>query len=266
VAWTDSDLVEEVGGTAVGGAPSSDARRMARRSGGLPARASVQPGTVVLFSDVVCGWATVALHRFRRARERLDPGAQIRIDHRPFLLEVVNSAPVSRSLVDAETAVLGALEPDVGWTPWQGPADAWPVSSLPANEAVQAAKLQGLAASEELDWALRMAFFRDSVCITLHHEIERIARDCASVDADRLLDDLERGVAKVQMWNDHRAHEDDVDGSPHFFLADGGDFHNPGVEFHWNGEPGRGYPVLDDDRSDAMEQLLERALLGLGSD
>ncbi len=31
---------------------------------------TVQPGIVVVYADVVWGWATVALHRFYRARER----------------------------------------------------------------------------------------------------------------------------------------------------------------------------------------------------
>jgi hypothetical protein len=31
---------------------------------------TVRPGTVMVFTDVVCGWSTVSLHRFYEARER----------------------------------------------------------------------------------------------------------------------------------------------------------------------------------------------------
>jgi hypothetical protein len=42
-------------------------------------------------------------------------------------------------MLDAEIPVVGRLEPGVGMSPWQGEPSAWPVTSLPANEAVHAA-------------------------------------------------------------------------------------------------------------------------------
>lgn len=257
-----TDLVEATGATAVGGEPIAtveEAAELAGRSSG-GTRPRVEPGTICLFSDVVCGWATVTLSRFRRARSELDPDARVRIDHRPFLLEDLNRSAVPKRSLDAQIPVLGSLEPDLGWSEWQGPPHTWPASSLLANEAVQAAKRQGLAAAEELDWALRMAFFRDSVCIALHHEVEAVARACPSVDADRLMGDLERGTARAVVWAEHRDHREVVEGSPHVFLADGSDAHNPGVEFHWNGDPGRGFPVIDADDPSAVADLLERSL------
>ncbi len=41
-------------------------------------------------------------------------------------------------------------------------------------------------AAEQLDMALRLAFFRDSRCISLHHEILDIASGCDRVDTDAL--------------------------------------------------------------------------------
>lgn len=52
---------------------------------------------------------------------------------------------------------------------------------------------------------------------------------------------------------------DDVQGSPHFFLADGSDVHNPGIELHWEGEPGSGFPVVDTDDPSAIDELVRRA-------
>ena len=82
----------------------------------------VQPGTVVVFTDVVCGWATLALHRFYAAREKAGLTDAVRVDHQLFLLEDVNEFPIPKRLLDSEIPVVGALAPDFGWQPWQGDA------------------------------------------------------------------------------------------------------------------------------------------------
>ena len=37
---------------------------------------------------------------------------------------------------------------------------------------------------------------------------------------------------------------DPVKGSPHVFLPDGSDVHNPGIDFEWHGEHGKGFSVV----------------------
>lgn len=74
----------------------------------------VKPGTVVLFSDVVCGWATVALHRFYQARERAGLSDALHVDHQLYLLEDVNRFPIPKRFLDSEIPVVGALAPDFG--------------------------------------------------------------------------------------------------------------------------------------------------------
>ncbi|WP_305091594.1 DsbA family protein [Prescottella sp. R16] len=219
----------------------------------------VEPGTVVLYTDVVCGWATVALHRFYRERERAGLTDAVRVEHRLFSLEDVDRRPVPKPLVDGELATLGALEPDIGWTPWQQDPSWWPGTSLPANEAVHAAKLQSLAAAEELDMAIRLAFFRDSRPIHLVYELYEIAATCRHVDVDALAENLDEGTARATMMRDYRTRGDRVQGSPHFFLADGSDVHNPGVELHWAGAPGEGFPVVDSDDPTVTSDLVRRA-------
>jgi predicted DsbA family dithiol-disulfide isomerase len=220
---------------------------------------TVRPGTIVLFSDVVCGWATVALHRFYRARERAGLTDQVRVDHQLFLLEDVNRFPIPKRFLDSETPVVGSLEPAFGWKPWQGDASTWPITALLSNEAVHAAKRQSPQAAEELDMAIRHAFFTDSRPISLLHELVDVARNCRSVDADVLQRDLDEGTARADMMRTYRQHVGDVQGSPHFFLADGSDVHNPGVELHWEGEPGAGFPVVDKDDPAVYDQLVKQA-------
>ena len=132
---------------------------------------------------------------------------------------------------------------------------------LPANEAVRAAKAQSAAAAEQLDMALRLAFFRDSRCISMLHEVVDVACGCDAVDADALVAALEDGRARGPMMADHRAHADEVRGSPHFFLADGSDVHNPGIRLHWEDA---GYPVVDADDPGVYEDLVRRAADAVG--
>lgn len=220
---------------------------------------NVKDGTVVVYTDVVCAWATVALHRFYRARERLGLTEAVRVDHRLFLLEDINRFPIPKRYLDSEFPVVGSLEPELGWKPWQQDVDAWPVTSLLANEAVHAAKSQSLAAAEELDMALRLAFFRDSRTISMLHEILDIAADCATVDVDALGVALDDGRARGAMMADYRENRDNVTGSPHFFLSNGTDVHNPGIALHWEGKAGAGFPVVDQDDRSAIDELVERA-------
>src|SRR3954447_1862026 len=217
----------------------------------------VAPGTVALYTDMVCAWSTVALHRFYAARSRLGMDDDLRVDLRLFLLEDVNRFAIPERMLDAEIPVVGELEPTLGMTPWQAERSAWPVTSLPANEAVHAAAMQSPAAAEQLDMALRLGFFRGSRCISMLHEVADVARGCHAVDAAAVAAALDDGRARGPMMADYRSHRDDVQGSPHFFLADGSEEHNPGVAMHPD-EAG-GSPVVDSDAPTVYDDLVRRA-------
>lgn len=235
---------------------------MTARSPGTPSgmpSIRVDPGTVALYSDVGCAWATVAVHRFHEARRRLGLEGEVHLDHRLFSLEDVNHEPLSKPTFDGELAALGALAPEFGFQVWQGDPSTWPVSTLLAAEAVHAAKEQGLAASEALDLALRRALFAQSRCITMLHEILDVAAECPDVDEAALGDALESGRARGPMLRQARGDVDTVDGSPHFFLPDGSDWHNPGVELEWKGDPGVGIALIEHDDASAYDDLLQRA-------
>src|SRR5688572_18950011 len=154
---------------------------------------TVAPGTVVVWSDIGCPWATLAVHRLLTTRARLGLDGRVRLDHRAFPLELFNERPTPRKVLAAEVPVVGACAPDLGWQLWQAPENEWPVTTLPALEAVQAAKEQGLEASEQLDHALRRAFFVESRCISMRHVIVDAAAGCPAVDVDVLRKALDEG-------------------------------------------------------------------------
>jgi predicted DsbA family dithiol-disulfide isomerase len=220
----------------------------------------VASGTVVLFADISCPWAHAAVYRWRAARDRLGLTDALELDVRAFPLELINEESTPRRTVETEIPVVGGMEPEAGWQVWQGPSDDWPVTTLPALEAVYAAKRQGLAASADLDRALRLALFRDSRNISMHHEIVEVAASVPRLDADALAELLEQGEAKSEIFDDFEvARGNRVQGSPHFFLPDGTDEHNPGVTVSWEGEHGEGFPVVSNDEVSIYDSLLERA-------
>lgn len=225
-----------------------------------PVDATPQPGTIVVWSDLACPWAHVAVARLHRVREELGLVGEVVLDHRAFPLEVLNVRPTPKLILDAEVPVTGALEPGAGWAMWQRPAWEYPGTVLLALEAVQAAKEQSLRASEALDRALRVALFGQSRPIGLRHEVLDVAEGCRAVDAGVLAKCLDDGRARRTLMDQaEKAAGGRVQGSPHLFLPDGSDVHNPGVEMHWEGEKGRGFPVIDADDPSVYAGLLHRA-------
>ncbi len=221
----------------------------------------VAPGTIVVYADIGCPWSHLAVHRLLATREEMGLNNEVVLDHRVFALELVNDEPTPKRTLDAEIPVLGALDPDAGWQMWQGDDWGWPSTVLPAMEAVQAAKEQGLRAAEQLDRALRVAFFGESRSIALPHVILEVATGCPAVDVDALAAALDDGRARRAVLEQHRLAEaaDEVNGSPHVFLSDGTAWHNPGIEMHWQGEQGRGFPVVTTYDPNVYGDLLVRA-------
>lgn len=201
-----------------------------------------------------CPWATLAAWRWHEACGRA--GVDVPLDHRAFPLELLNERPTPKLTLDAEVPVVGALAPSFGFRVWSAPAHEWPVTTLPALAAVQSAKSQSLALSTALDLALRRALFAESRCISMRHVVLDVAAAVDGLDVDRL--DLPAGERAV-LEHLEVARTEEVQGSPHLFVHGDG-VHNPGIELHWEGEPGEGgYPVVDVDDPSVWDSLVSRA-------
>ncbi len=225
------------------------------------ARLPLSHDTITVFTDLNCSFAHLAVHRLHQARRRLGLEGRIWFDHRAFPLELFNRTVNERPGVDSEVSVVGALEPDAGWRLWQGPDWTYPVTTLPPLEAVQAAKEQGWHASEQLDLALRRAFWAEGRCISLRHEILDIAASTGAVDVSALAAALDDGRARSAVMSQYAAAKDGrVNCSPHVFLHDGTNLANPGIRTRWvNGGFGVGFPVVDADDPSVYTDLLDRA-------
>ncbi|XBB67835.1 DsbA family protein [Nocardioides sp. WV_118_6] len=212
-----------------------------------PALVNQDEGVLTVWSDIGCPWATLALHTLHhRARER---DVDLVVDHRAFPLELFNRRPTPKPVIDVEITAIAGLVPELGWRMWSRPDAEYAGTMLPALAAVQAAKQQGvggLRASDELDTALRRAFYEDGRCISLHTEVLEVAEQCPTVFVPALDKALQRGegIADVfAQW--HTAGELPVQGSPHLFLGDRYAEHNPGATYHWTAPPGTGFPRFD---------------------
>jgi predicted DsbA family dithiol-disulfide isomerase len=219
----------------------------------------VAPGTVQVWSDLACPWSHAVVWRLHDARRRLGLEARVAFDHHAFPLELFNSEPTPRPRLEAESIVAAALAPRAGWQPWSAPAYAWPVTMLPPMEAVQAARLQSPAASEELDRGLRRAFWGESRCISLRHVILEVANECDAVDVAALADALDHGRARRALFDDWGiARGGEVRGSAHLFAPDGTNAQNPGITIGWSGD-NDGAAVIEQNDPSAIDDLVRRA-------
>lgn len=220
------------------------------------------PGALVFRSDVICPWSTVALIRLRRARAELGLD-DMPIIHLAHALELRLVAPIPRRIVDAEVVLCAAAEPGFGWSPWFGPLDEFPVSTLIPLEAVQAARVQSEAAAERLDLELRRAFFVRSRCITMLNEVLSAARSC-DLDFGALEQTLEAGCARAAVLRQSR--EGSCSGV--VVLPDGSEHCNPGVRTRWIGTKlPRVVPrVVSDDPATVRELVARAAGLSIEED
>ncbi len=230
----------------------------------------VAPGTVQVWSDLLCPFAYVGLLRFYRTRTKLGLDDAVRVEHRSFPLELFNG-PHPRRGTDTEAVGLGRIEPEAQFRVWTGPDDQYPNTVLLAAEAVIAAGAQSHPAGEALDLALRKAFWTHSRSISHRAVILEVAAEAVPVsaadptgagpvDVARLAAALDDGRHRADLMADFAvAQTDAITGSPTFRLPDGSAHTNPGIEVHWDGPWAAGYPVVDAHDPTVYEDLLRRA-------
>jgi predicted DsbA family dithiol-disulfide isomerase len=219
----------------------------------------VPPNSLAVWSDLGCPWSHAVVWRLHDARRRLGLEGRVAFDHHAFPLELFNNEPTPRPLRDLEWPIAATLAPRAGWQPWSAPDHGWPVTMLPPMEAVQAAKLQSLQASEELDRGLRRALWGESRCISLRHVILEVANETDVVDVSALAAALDDGRARRALTDDWAtARTDEVRGSAHLFAPDGMNAQNPGIEIDWAGDA----PTVRVDDPSAIDDLILRAAGG----
>lgn len=187
-----------------------------------------EPISIAMYADLACPYAYVSAYRLRKLHE--EGRAPVVIVHKSLALEYVNREPTPKPLLERELPVLVREEPGIPYQPWQRPESEWPVTMWPAFEAVKCAEQQSLELADELDWALRVAFFAQSRCLSLRHVLLDLAQNIG-LDLARFTEDFDQGVTKYQVLQEaqegwERLH---VAGSPTFVLPSGKQISNVGL-------------------------------------
>ena len=223
------------------------------------------PGTLQIWSDLLCPFAHVLIDGLRRARAASADLAGVQIEHHCFPLELFNG-PHPRRGTDTEAVGIGQIAPAAGFRVWTAEDDRYPHTVLLAAEAVLAATAQGYRAGEELDAALRRAFWTQSQSIAHREVIIAVAREAAAATpeaglaVDALVAALDDGAYRRALFDDFAlAGTELVPGSPTVVLPDGEVVFNPGVSVHWEGPWAAGYPVVDAFDASVHAHLLRRS-------
>jgi predicted DsbA family dithiol-disulfide isomerase len=201
------------------------------------------PGTapltrVALYSDLVCPYAYLIAYRLLRLRDEYR--GHIVIEYKSLPLEYVNKCPCPKPALDIETPMLVLSEPAIPYQPWHAPDSEWPATMWPAFEAIKCAERQGPELAAVLDWFLRVAFFAESRCISMRHEIFALA-ERAGLDMDRFAADFDGGVTKSQVLREAQDGWErlKVQGSPTLVLPSGRQY-----SYH-----GLGLPMIHSDEA-----------------
>jgi predicted DsbA family dithiol-disulfide isomerase len=176
--------------------------------------------TIALYSDVYCPYAYLTIFRLRKLRD--DYRGRVTIAYKSLALEYVNKQPTPKPVLDNEMPVLMLEEPEIPYQPWHAPDSEWPVTMWPAFEAIKCAERQGAEQAAELDWAIRVAFFAESRCISMRHVLFDLAEQ-TRLDMRQFADDFDNGVAKRQVLQEAQEGWEQlkVNGSPTFVLPSG---------------------------------------------
>lgn len=219
---------------------------------------------VEMYADLSCPFAYVIHARWRRLRGEY--AGRVEVVHRSLALEYVNREPTPKPTLDAELPVLLLDEPEIPYAPWQAPASEWPVTFWPAFEAVKCAERQSLTHADDLAWAVRVAFFAESRCVSMRHVLLELAEG-VGLDRARLEADFDAGTGKRLViaeardgWERLR-----VPGSPTLVVPSGeqvSDVGLPDLDVDGRGRPllKAPAPCAGDVCLDRLRAVLERAV------
>lgn len=220
---------------------------------------AVPTGTnaVIVYSDLRCPWARVAVHRLLVAVERRGLGSELVIDHRWFPLGD-EAMPADSEALDRKLDLFRSLEPSLEWHRWSGGGPTFPDGSRLAASWVQGAKQEGPAASQALDRALRAALFAEGRDLSDPAVVEDVASRVDGLDVDAVRTEVGSGRPDAEL--DHQAElaaSDLVPVSPTVVLSDGTRWANPGITSHAEDD---GATVVDAEDPAVVDEIIDAYL------
>lgn len=223
---------------------------------------AMSPPVVEFFSDLHCPHAYLTRYRLRSIEEGL---GGVRFQSRCLSLELDLENPTPKHIVDQEAPFLATLEEGLPYRPWpEGKTSRWPVTFLPAFEAVKAAETLDVEKAWALDWRIRTAFYRDHACVSMRHVLAGLAEG-VGLDRSSFLEAFDEGFrARVVQESTEGWYGEGFTHSPSFRLPDGSTIVNPGG--HWTRlDPEEGHRLVSfdpghDDEAERLDALIRDAV------
>jgi predicted DsbA family dithiol-disulfide isomerase len=169
------------------------------------------------WAEYYCPWCYVMAVRVHRVQPEY--AGRVLAYTRFFPLELLNGEAPPRDVLEQEWWLAAIQEPGASFIPYTA---AWPTSTLPAFDAVWAARQQGMKVAMELDLAVRRAFFGESRNIGDRNVLLELARS-ADLDFTRFERDFASPAARAAVEEEGRIGREQyhVRGTPTMMLADG---------------------------------------------
>ncbi len=156
------------------------------------------------WAEYYCPWWHVMASRMHRVQSEY--AGRVLAYTRFFPLELFNGEAPPRDVLEQEWWLAAIQEPSAPFIPYT--AD-WPTSTLPAFEAVWAARQQGMNAAMNLDLAIRREFFGESRNIGDSDVLLELART-TDVDFARFERDFASSAARAAVVDEARIGRDNI--------------------------------------------------------
>lgn len=176
------------------------------------------------WAEYYCPWCYVAAVRLHQVQKEYE--GNVLASTRFFPLELVNGEEPPRDILEQEWWLAATQEPAASFVPYTAPD--WPTTTLPAFDAVWAARKQGAAVAMDLDLRVRRAFFGESRNIGRRDVLLEIARD-TELDFARFEQDFASPGARAAVTEESTLGREryGVRGTPTLMLADGTHLRTP---------------------------------------
>lgn len=170
------------------------------------------------WAEYYCPWCYVMAVRMHRVQQEYT--GRVLAYTRFFPLELLNHEAPPRDILEQEWWLAAIQEPGATFMPYTTPD--WPTTTLPAFDAVWAARQQGMDVSLDLDIAIRRAFFGESRNIGDRSVLLELARN-SDLDFARFERDFASPAARAAVEEEARIGREQyqVRGTPTMMLEDG---------------------------------------------
>lgn len=212
------------------------------------------------WAEFYCPWCYVTAVRLHALQKEY--ADRVLAITRFFPLELVNGEEPPRDILEQEWWLAAIQEPAATFIPYS--ANDWPKTTLPAFDAVWAARKQGMDIAMELDVRIRRAFFGESRNVGRREVMLEIARD-VNLDFARFERDFADPAAREAVAAECAMGREQyhVRGTPTLMLSDGSRLRVPLAMARIRNRRIVSVPKLDcfgDGCADATRALFDAAL------